>query len=92
MLGIRKSAFGRHFDFMMFMLIFSILCSRFNFESGHPSPTHPQYVNRSMIIALYIAMAVIISMERLMHLKQVDPSSCFFAGYVKMGSKIFCGV
>ena len=39
MFGILKSAFGGHLDFIMFMLRFSILRNRFNFEFGHPSPT-----------------------------------------------------
>ena len=36
MFGTLKSAFGGHFDLMMFMFCFSILRNRFNLESGHP--------------------------------------------------------
>ena len=77
MLGIRKSAFGGHFDFMMFMPRLSILCSRFNFESGQPSPTDPQYVSRGMIISLDITMAVDVSMELPMHLSRLTLKAAF---------------
>ena len=59
------------------MLRFSILCSRFNFESGQPSPTDPQYVNRGMITALYITMAVEVSMELRMRLSRLTLSAAF---------------
>ena len=77
MLGIRKSAYGGHFDFMMFMLRFSILCSRINFESGQPSPTDPQYVNSGMIIALNITMAVDVSMELRIRLSRLTLPAAF---------------
>ena len=77
MLGIRKSAFGGHFDFVMFVLRFSILRSRFNFELGQPIPADPQYVNRGKIIALYITMAVDISMELRMRLSRLILPAAF---------------
>ena len=77
MLGLRKSAFGGHFDLMMFMLRFSILRSRFNFESGQPSQTDPQYVNRGLILALYTAMAVDVSMELRMRLSRLILPAAF---------------
>ena len=88
MLEIRKSAFGGHFNFMMLMLRFSILSSRFNFKPGQPCPTDPQYVNRGMIIVLHITMAVDVSIELRMRLSRLTLPAAFLQVMVKMGSKI----
>ena len=77
MFGTLKSTFGGHFDLIMFMLRFSILRNRFNLDSGHPSPIDPQYVKRGMIIALYITMAIDVSMELRMRLRRLTFPAAF---------------